>query len=169
MLARPVATIDVPLCAKPTRVPVRPVSSSTKYNHMISLVPDCTRRLNYFSYVNATEPDPFGILRFLTDELQAAEDAGERGGPPFVPDCYTSLPSDAIHGLLSGFALRYSVWIIGHVNSGWDGTQSQMNPTNLCMCLSIFLRHSPDLHVSLLNSLSDVSTPQRSIFEHAMD
>ncbi|KAF9235985.1 sphingomyelin phosphodiesterase [Melanogaster broomeanus] len=58
-------------------------------------------RLNYFSYINATQPDPFGILRFLTDELQDAEDAGER------------------------------VWIVGHVLSGWDGTQSQLNPTNL--------------------------------------
>ncbi|KAI6009217.1 sphingomyelin phosphodiesterase [Pisolithus marmoratus] len=58
--------------------------------------------LNYFSYVNATAPDPFGILSWITDELQDAEDAGER------------------------------VWIIGHVISGWDGTQSQLNPTNLC-------------------------------------
>ena len=94
-MARPVTTIDVGLCAKPTRVPVCPVLSSTTFNHKASWVLDCTRRLNYFSYVNATEPDPFGILRFLTDELQAAEDAGERGGPLFVPDCYTSLASDA--------------------------------------------------------------------------
>ncbi|KAG1879787.1 sphingomyelin phosphodiesterase [Suillus subluteus] len=57
---------------------------------------------NYYSYINSTEPDPYGILRFLTDELQASEDAGER------------------------------VWIIGHVLSGWDGTASQVNPTNLC-------------------------------------
>lgn len=34
---------------------------------------------NYYAYVNSTEPDPFGILRFLTDELQASEDAGQRG------------------------------------------------------------------------------------------
>lgn len=56
---------------------------------------------NYYSYINSTEPDSFGILRFLTDELQASEDAGQR------------------------------VWIIGHVLSGWDGTQAQVNPTNL--------------------------------------
>ncbi|KAG2753989.1 Metallo-dependent phosphatase [Suillus brevipes Sb2] len=56
---------------------------------------------NYYAYVNSTEPDPFGILRFLTDELQASEDAGQR------------------------------VWIIGHVLSGWDGTQAQINPSNL--------------------------------------
>ncbi|KAG1817992.1 sphingomyelin phosphodiesterase [Suillus subaureus] len=56
---------------------------------------------NYYSYINSTEPDPYGILQFLTDELQASEDAGER------------------------------VWITGHVLSGWDGTAAQVNPTNL--------------------------------------
>ena len=25
-----------------------------------------------------------------------------------------------------------SVWIIGHVLSGWDGSAAQINPTNLC-------------------------------------
>ncbi|KAL4062711.1 Metallo-dependent phosphatase-like protein [Scleroderma yunnanense] len=80
-----------------------------------------TNILNYFSYVNATEPDPFGILRFLTDELQDAEDAGERA------------------------------WIIGHVNSGWDGTQSQLNPTNLCKFTHLFIsvdRYSPHVIAS---------------------
>ena len=24
------------------------------------------------------------------------------------------------------------VWIVGHVLTGWDGTQSQLSPTNLC-------------------------------------
>ncbi|KAH7883413.1 sphingomyelin phosphodiesterase [Phlebopus sp. FC_14] len=67
--------------------------------------------LNYFSYINATQPDPFGILRFLTDELQDAEDAGDR------------------------------VWIVGHVLSGWDGTQAQLNPTNLCECVDRFSPH----------------------------
>lgn len=78
---------------------------------IISLDTNMWYQLNYFSYVNATEPDPFGILRFLTDELQAAEDAGERA------------------------------WVIGHVNSGWDGTQSQMNPTNFFY--QIVDRYSP--------------------------
>ncbi|KAF8553428.1 sphingomyelin phosphodiesterase [Imleria badia] len=49
--------------------------------------------LNYFSYINSTQPDPFGILRFLTDELQDAEDAGDR------------------------------VWIVGHVLNGWGSSQ----------------------------------------------
>ncbi|KAG1728628.1 sphingomyelin phosphodiesterase [Suillus paluster] len=56
---------------------------------------------NYFNYINSSEPDVSGILRFLTDELQDAEDAGDR------------------------------VWIIGHVVSGWDGGNSLPNPTNL--------------------------------------
>ncbi|KAI0660497.1 Metallo-dependent phosphatase [Cubamyces menziesii] len=56
---------------------------------------------NYFNYINMTNPDLFGMLRFLTDELQDAEDAGD------------------------------AVWILGHVLSGWDGTQPLQNPTNL--------------------------------------
>ncbi|KAG2064684.1 hypothetical protein BDR04DRAFT_1034592, partial [Suillus decipiens] len=56
---------------------------------------------NYFNYINSSEPDVSGMLRFLTDELQDAEDAGDR------------------------------VWIIGHVISGWDGSNSMLNPTNL--------------------------------------
>ncbi|KAI0375428.1 sphingomyelin phosphodiesterase [Pilatotrama ljubarskyi] len=57
---------------------------------------------NYFNYINMTNPDVSGMLRFLTDELQAAEDAGD------------------------------AVWILGHVLSGWDGTNPLTNPTNLC-------------------------------------
>lgn len=46
-----------------------------------SRVPDLKydNRDNYFGYINSTDPDAFGILRFLTDELQDAEDAGDRG------------------------------------------------------------------------------------------
>jgi hypothetical protein len=44
-------------------------------------------RANYFNYINMTTHDPSGMLRFLTDELQAAEDAHERGTLhiPFTP------------------------------------------------------------------------------------
>ena len=34
---------------------------------------------NYFNYINMTSHDPSGMLRFVTDELQDAEDAGDRG------------------------------------------------------------------------------------------
>ncbi|KAI0053471.1 sphingomyelin phosphodiesterase [Auriscalpium vulgare] len=56
---------------------------------------------NWFNYVNLSHPDTSGMLRFLTDELQAAEDAGDRA------------------------------WIVGHVLSGWDGTNGLENPTDL--------------------------------------
>lgn len=36
-------------------------------------------RANYFNYLNLSEPDVSGMLRFLTDELQDAEDSGDRG------------------------------------------------------------------------------------------
>ncbi|EMD41863.1 hypothetical protein CERSUDRAFT_147242 [Gelatoporia subvermispora B] len=60
-----------------------------------------SNRQNYFNYINLTHPDTSGMLRFLTDELQDAEDTGER------------------------------VWIMGHVVSGWDGTNPLSNPSNL--------------------------------------
>lgn len=34
---------------------------------------------NAFDYINMSTSDPSGMLRFLTDELQAAEDVGDRG------------------------------------------------------------------------------------------
>ncbi|PPQ64241.1 hypothetical protein CVT24_008644 [Panaeolus cyanescens] len=68
---------------------------------IISLNTNLWYRANYFNYINMTNPDTSGMLRFLTDELQDAEDAGDR------------------------------VWIIGHVISGWDGTNPLKNPTNL--------------------------------------
>ncbi|TFK56749.1 sphingomyelin phosphodiesterase [Heliocybe sulcata] len=68
---------------------------------VITLNTNLWYRANYFSYINMTHPDTSGMLRFLTDELQAAEDAGDR------------------------------VWIMGHVLSGWDGTNGLLNPTNL--------------------------------------
>ena len=36
-------------------------------------------RQNYFNYINLASSDNSGMLRFLTEELQDAEDAGERG------------------------------------------------------------------------------------------
>ncbi|EKM61347.1 uncharacterized protein PHACADRAFT_180479 [Phanerochaete carnosa HHB-10118-sp] len=68
---------------------------------IISLNTDMWYQANYFNYINMTTHDPSGMLRFLTDELQAAEDAGDRA------------------------------WIIGHVLPGWDGTNALGNPTDL--------------------------------------
>ncbi|KAF8521774.1 Metallo-dependent phosphatase [Hysterangium stoloniferum] len=56
---------------------------------------------NWFNFINMSNPDVSGMLRFVTDALQAAEDAGQR------------------------------VWIIGHVLTGWDGTSAFPNGPNL--------------------------------------
>jgi len=102
-----------------------------------------TDRANYFNYINMTHPDTSGMLRFLTDELQDAEDKGDRG---------TSRP-------LSRFSLlttsRRLVWIVGHVLTGWDGTNPLRNPTNLCssafmLCICALLTYASH------SSLSDV-------------
>ena len=34
---------------------------------------------NFFNYINLAQADNSGMLRFLTDELQDAEDKGDRG------------------------------------------------------------------------------------------
>ncbi|EJC98599.1 uncharacterized protein FOMMEDRAFT_161417 [Fomitiporia mediterranea MF3/22] len=68
---------------------------------VITLNTDFWYRDNWFNFINLTTPDVSGMLRFLTDELQDAEDAGDR------------------------------VWILGHVLSGWDGSNALENPTNL--------------------------------------
>lgn len=36
-------------------------------------------RNNLFNYINLSQADSSGMLRFLTDELQDAEDQGDRG------------------------------------------------------------------------------------------
>jgi len=56
---------------------------------------------NAYTNIDYANPDPSGILRFLTDELQRAEDSNE------------------------------VVWIVGHVYTGWDGSNPLDNPTNL--------------------------------------
>ena len=55
------------------------IPSSTTFHCLHNLDSDAYGRSNWFNYINMTNSDPSGILRFLTDELQDAEDAGERG------------------------------------------------------------------------------------------
>ncbi|KAJ5210556.1 hypothetical protein N7491_010363 [Penicillium cf. griseofulvum] len=57
--------------------------------------------LNFLNFINTTDPDNSGIFSWIIEELQKAEDAGER------------------------------VWIIGHVLSGWDGSNALPNPTDI--------------------------------------
>ena len=68
---------------------------------IITLNTDFWYKSNFLNYINMVNPDVSGQQKFLIDELQAAEDAGER------------------------------VWILGHVLPGWDGTNPLPNPTDL--------------------------------------
>lgn len=78
---------------------------------IITLNTDFWYRSNILNFINASNPDVSGSFSFLIQELQAAEDAGER------------------------------VWILGHVLSGWDGSNPLNNPTDLFY--QIVDRYSP--------------------------
>ncbi|KAJ7762416.1 Metallo-dependent phosphatase [Mycena maculata] len=97
---------------------------------IVSLNTDMWYKANYFNYINLDTPDNSGMLRFLTNELQDAEDAGDR------------------------------VWIIGHVLSGWDGTNPLLNPTDLFY--QIVDRYSP--HVVANIFFGHTHEDQASIF-----
>ena len=56
---------------------------------------------------NTTNPDNSGNLKFLAYELQEAEEKGER------------------------------VWLVGHVLTGWDGTNPLPNPTGESLSFSM--------------------------------
>jgi hypothetical protein len=85
---------------------------------IISLNTDFWYRSNILNFINTTNPDVSGMQSFLIQELQAAEDAGQR------------------------------VWIIGHVLSGWDGTNPLPNPTNLFY--QIVERYSPHVIANVM-------------------
>lgn len=68
---------------------------------IISMNSDFWYRNNLYNYINTTNPDASGQFAFLIQELQKAEDAGER------------------------------VWIINHVLTGWDGSNALNNPSDL--------------------------------------
>lgn len=68
---------------------------------IITINTDFWYKANIYNYINSSYPDTSGTLRFLTDELEKASRKGER------------------------------VWIVGHVLTGWDGSNPMANPTNL--------------------------------------
>ncbi|KAI7548074.1 sphingomyelin phosphodiesterase-like protein [Hortaea werneckii] len=68
---------------------------------MITFNTDFWYHSNYLNYINTSNPDVSGTFEFMFQELQAAEDAGER------------------------------VWIFGHVLSGWNGEDPLNNPSDL--------------------------------------
>ncbi|KAN0117949.1 Metallo-dependent phosphatase-like protein [Russula decolorans] len=97
----------------------------------------CVPSDNLFNFINLTHPDVSGMLRFLTDELQDAEDKGER------------------------------VWIIGHVLSGWDGSNALETQSNLCgvdrfsphVIANIFFGHTHEDQFSIFyaNNATNIS------------
>lgn len=78
---------------------------------IITLNTDFWYRSNIFNNLHAANPDQSGMLHWLIDELQSAEDQEER------------------------------VWIMGHVLTGWDGSNPTPNPTDLFY--QIVDRYSP--------------------------
>ncbi|KAI0319038.1 Metallo-dependent phosphatase [Amylostereum chailletii] len=90
---------------------------------------------NWFNFINMTNADNSGMLRFLTDELQDAEDAGDR------------------------------VWILGHVLTGWDGSNPLQNPTDLFdrfsphVIANIFWGHTHEDQLSIFyaNNATNIS------------
>ncbi|KAJ5167820.1 uncharacterized protein N7482_003414 [Penicillium canariense] len=78
---------------------------------IISFNTDFWYKSNLFNMINTTNPDNSGIFSWMVEELQKAEDTNER------------------------------VWIVGHVPSGWDGSNPIPDPTNLFY--QIVDRYSP--------------------------
>jgi len=78
---------------------------------IITLNTDMYYRNNFYAFLHAANPDFSGMFSFLIEELQKAEDAGQR------------------------------VYIMGHVLSGWDGTNPLPNGSD--MLYQIVERYSP--------------------------
>ncbi|KAL8947285.1 MAG: hypothetical protein Q9222_006413 [Ikaeria aurantiellina] len=107
---------------------------------IITLNTDFWYKSNYLNYYNMTNPDVSGMQAFLIQELQAAEDLGER------------------------------VWILGHVLTGWDGTNPLPNPTDLFyqivdrysphVIANVFFGHTheDEFMIYYANNASDISS-----------
>lgn len=78
---------------------------------VITFNTDFWYRSNFLNLINVTNPDNSGMFKWMIQELQYAEDHGER------------------------------VWIVGHVLSGWDGSNPLPNPTDFFY--QIVARFSP--------------------------
>ena len=112
--------------------------SPRKGLRVISINTDFWYYTNFFNYIHSENPDYSGMLRFLTDELFRAEKDGER------------------------------VWIIGHVITGWDGSESIFKPTELFYHIvsrfaphtiaAIFFGHTHEDHFQVFYRATDSST-----------
>ncbi|KAL9132004.1 MAG: hypothetical protein Q9217_000214 [Psora testacea] len=104
---------------------------------IISLNTDFWYPDNVFNFFNFTNPDQSGILRFLISELEACETKGQRA------------------------------WIIGHVLSGYDGTNNLPNPTALFYSIvrrfapytiaGVFFGHTHEDQVQIFYDYSETS------------
>lgn len=68
---------------------------------IITLNTDLWYKNNMYTFINTADPDFSGIFTFLIDELQKAEDAGQ------------------------------AVWIVGHVLTGWSGSNPMPSAADL--------------------------------------
>jgi len=83
-----------------------------RYHRIFKLTTtDFWYKSNYLNFINTTNPDNSGTFAWMINELQHAEDNHER------------------------------VWIVGHIPSGWDGSNALPNPSNLFY--QIIDRYSP--------------------------
>lgn len=130
-----------PATADQARVHYGAYSVKNKYGlRLITLNTDFWYKANFLNYYNMTNPDVSGMQAFLIQELQAAEDAGER------------------------------VWIIGHVLTGWDGSNPLPNPSDLFyqivdrysphVIANIFFGHTHEdqFMIYYANNASDISS-----------
>lgn len=119
-----------PRAAEDSRMHYGGYSMKTQFGlRIIAFNTDFWYKTNYLNFINTTNPDTSGTFAWMISELQKAEDARER------------------------------VWIIGHVPSGWDGTNALPNPSNLFyqivdrysphVIASIFFGHTHEDHLTL--------------------
>jgi hypothetical protein len=78
------------------------------------------RSANWFNYINLAQADNSGMLRFLTDELQDAEDKGDRGMTlANLPVLFCSITNTAHHDIVSldhrprSLRLGWDKWVGG--------------------------------------------------------
>lgn len=101
--------------------------SPRKGLRVISLNTNLWYSNNKWNLINYGKFDPSGILRFLTDELQLAEDRREA-----VWIIGVSVAMDGWHGMRITLADNVSSSpLLQHVYSGWSGSDPLKNPTNL--------------------------------------
>jgi len=123
---------------------------TTKYGlRIISINTDFWYVANIYNYYNFTNPDNSGILAWVASELTACEARGQRA------------------------------WIIGHVLSGYDGSQSLPNPSALFQSIvrrfspatiaGVFFGHTHEDQIQIFYDYASTSTTNRSTLRNTTD